>query len=192
MDTMLLVYIVLGAVAIVVIAIGVWLFSARGALVRRNQAVDEAWQSIASQLGRRAELIPTLVATVQEHASHERRVFEEVAAAGDRSIGASSPSEAASAEPDVKKAVRAVFAVAEGYPKLQASREYLDLQQQFSDTDDSVQAARRKFNSSVRDFNTRVRSFPSSMFARGLGLSEREFFEIDDPNAVAEPPRVQF
>ncbi|HIY64940.1 MAG TPA: LemA family protein [Candidatus Agrococcus pullicola] len=192
MDTMLPIYIVLGVVVVVVIAVAVWLFSARAALVRRNQSVDEAWQGIASELSRRAELIPALVATVREHASHERRVFEEVAAARERSIGAASPGEAASAEPEVKKAVRAVFVVAQGYPKLQASREYLDLQQQFSDTDDSVQAARRKFNSSVRDFNTRVRSFPSSMFARGLGLSEREFFEIDDPNAVAEPPRVQF
>lgn len=192
MDTMPLLYIVLGVVAVLVIAVSVWLFAARGALIRRNQSVDEAWQAIAAQLERRAELIPTLVSTVQEYASHERETFDAVVEAGERSTNAPSPGEAALAEPDVKKAVRAVFAVAEGYPKLQASREYLDLQQQFSDTDDGVQAARRKFNSSVRDFNTRVRSFPNAMFARGLGLSEREFFEVDDPNAVAEPPRVQF
>ncbi|WP_293697053.1 LemA family protein [uncultured Agrococcus sp.] len=192
MDTMPLLYIVLGVVAVLVIAVSVWLFAARGALIRRNQSVDEAWQAIAAQLERRAELIPALVSTVQEYASHERKTFEAVVEAGERSTDAPSPGEAALVEPDVKKAVRAVFAVAEGYPKLQASREYLDLQQRFSDTDDGVQAARRKFNSSVRDFNTRVRSFPNTMFARGLGLSEREFFEVDDPNAVAEPPRVQF
>ena len=185
-------FIVIGLVVVLAIVIAIWLIATYNGLVRLHQRVEEAWSGIAVQLKRRADLIPNLISTVQGYATHERQLFEQVTAARAASVNATSPAEAAAAEPELAKGLRSVFAVAEGYPELQASTNFLQLQQELTDTEDKVQAARRFFNSSVRDFNTKIRIFPNTLFVRGLGFHERDFFEVNDPNAVAEPPRVQF
>jgi LemA protein len=92
----------------------------------------------------------------------------------------------------MQQALRSLFAVAEAYPALQASQNYLQLQQSLVDTEDKIQASRRFYNGGVRELNTKIKIFPNNLFARGLGFVEREFFEVADGPAIAEPPRVQF
>lgn len=181
-----------GLVVVLIVALIVWLISVYNGLVRLNQKVEESWSGITVQLKRRADLIPNLISTVKGYATHEQGLFNNVAEARERSLAAGSPAEAAAAEPALTSSLRSVFAVAEGYPQLQASGNFLQLQQELSDTEDKVQAARRFYNSSVRDFNTKIRVFPHNLFVRSLGFTERQFFEVQDPGAVAEPPRVQF
>ncbi|MGO1393119.1 LemA family protein [Agrococcus casei] len=181
-----------GVIVVLLIAIVIWLISIYNGLVRLHQRVEESWSGITVQLKRRADLIPNLISTVQGYATHEQGLFERVTAARSKSVHAQSPAEAAAAEPELTSSLRSVFAVAEGYPQLQASGNFLQLQQELSDTEDKVQAARRFYNSSVRDFNTKIRVFPHNLFVRSLGFSERQFFEVNDPGAIAEPPRVQF
>ena len=181
-----------GLVVVLVVAVIIWLISVYNGLVRLHQKVEEAWSGITVQLKRRADLIPNLISTVQGYATHEQGLFQRVTDARAQSVQASSPAEAAAAEPELTSSLRSVFAVAEGYPQLQASNNFLELQQELSDTEDKVQAARRFYNSSVRDFNTKIRVFPHNLFVRSLGFTERQFFEVQDPGAIAEPPRVQF
>lgn len=192
MDNLMPLFIGLGVVGVLVVAVSIWLVATYNGLVRRKQSVDEAWSGISEQLQRRAELVPKLISTVQGYAPHERQLFDEVSAVRSKSLSAATPAEAAIEEPELTKSIRAVFSVAEGYPKLLASEGYLQLQQELGDTDDKVQAARRVYNSTVRDFNTRIRIFPNTLFARRSDFNERDFFEVDDPHAKAEPPRVQF
>ena len=92
----------------------------------------------------------------------------------------------------MQTALKSIFAVAEAYPQLQASQNFLQLQSELVDTEDKIQAARRFYNGGVREFNTKNRVFPNSLFAKRLGFSERDFFEVSEPSAIAEPPRVQF
>lgn len=185
-------FIGLGVGGVLIVAIIIWLVASYNGLVRRRQEVDGAWSGITEQLHRRADLVPTLVSTVEQYASHEQQLFKDAADARSRSVSATTPPDAAAAEPQLTQSIRAIFASAEGYPKLLASEQYLQLQQELNDTDDQLQSARRVYNSSVRDFNTRIRIFPNSLFAGRNGLVQREFFEVDDPNAKAEAPRVQF
>ena len=181
-----------GVIVVLLIAVIIWLISIYNGLVRLHQKVEEAWSGITVQLKRRADLIPNLINTVKGYATHEQGLFERVTAARAQSVHAQTPAAAAAAEPELTSSLRSVFAVAEGYPQLQASGNFLQLQQELSDTEDKVQAARRFYNSSVRDFNTKIRVFPHNLFVRSLGFSERQFFEVHDPGAIAEPPRVQF
>jgi LemA protein len=107
-------------------------------------------------------------------------------------LSASGPAEASVAENHIQSALKSIFAVAEAYPQLQASQNFLRLQSDLVDTEDKIQAARRFYNGGVREFNTKIRVFPNNIFARRLGFTAREFFEVADANAIAEPPRVQF
>jgi LemA protein len=178
-------------VALVVIA-GIYLWATYNALVTLNVRVEEAWSDITVQLKRRADLIPNLIETVKGYASHERTVFENVTKARAESLNAQGPAEAAAAENHMQTALKSIFAVAEAYPQLQASQNFLQLQAELVDTEDKVQAARRFYNGGVREFNTKIQVFPNHMFAKRLGFGERDFFEVADLAAIAEPPRVQF
>mgnify|MGYP003676927854 FL=1 len=182
---------VLIIVAIVaVIAIYFWV--TYNALVALAVRVDEAWSDITVQLKRRADLIPNIVEAVKGYAAHERGVFENVTKARAETLSATGPVQASAAENHMQQALRSVFAVAEAYPQLQASQNYLQLQSELVDTEDKIQASRRFFNGGVREMNTKIKVFPNNLIARRLGFSEREFFEVADGAAIAEPPRVQF
>ena len=182
---------ILVAVGIIVI-LGIYVWATYNSLVTLRVRVDEAWSDITVQLKRRADLIPTLVETVKGYAAHERGVFESVTQARAETISAQGPAEASVAECHMQQALKSLFAVSEGYPQLLASQNYLHLQQQLVDTEDKVQASRRFYNGGVRELNTKIKSFPNNLFARGLGFNEREFFEVVGGAAIAEPPRVQF
>ena len=184
--------IVIGVIVVLAIIVGGYLWSTYNGLVTMNVRVDEAWSDITVQLKRRADLIPNLIETVKGYAAHEKGVFEAVTKARAETVNAGTPAEAAVAENHMQSALKSIFAVAEAYPQLQASQNYLQLQGELVDTEDKIQASRRFYNGGVRELNTKIKVFPNTLFVRGLGFNEREFFEVTDSAAIAEPPRVQF
>ncbi len=184
--------IVVGIIVAVVVIIGIYLWTTYNGLVTLNVRVDEAWSDITVQLKRRADLIPNLVDSVKGYASHESKVFEDVTKARAATISAQGPAEASQAENMMQDALKSIFAVAEAYPQLQASQNFLQLQGELVDTEDKIQSARRFYNGGVRELNTRIQLFPNNIFAGNLGFDERDFFEVENPDAIAEAPRVQF
>ncbi len=185
---LILVLVIVGLVVVV----GLYLWVTYNSLVTLNVRVDEAWSDITVQLKRRADLLPNLIETVKGYAAHEKGVFEAVTKARAESLSAQGPAEAAKAEGRLQSALKSLFAVAEAYPTLQASQNYLQLQGELVNTEDKIQASRRFYNGGVRDLNTKIKVFPNNVFARNLGFGEREFFEVADSAAIADAPRVQF
>jgi LemA protein len=177
-------------VAIIVIAIAYTVATFNG-LIRLQQRADEGFSDIDVQLKRRHDLIPNLVETVKGYASHERQTLENVTAARNAAVAATGPEAQARAENQLTGALRQLFAVAENYPDLKASQNFLELQNEITDTEDKIQAARRFYNMTVRDLNIKVQSFPSSVIANQRGIQKREFFELDQP-ADREVPEVSF
>ena len=178
-------------VGVLVLLVGyVWV--TYNSLVTLRVRVDEAWSDITVQLKRRADLIPSLVESVKGYAAHEKGVFEQVTRARAETMTAQGPAEASVAENHMQSALKSIFAVAEAYPQLQASQNFLQLQSEIVDTENKVQAARRFYNGGVRQYNTKIQVFPNTIFARGMGFTEREFFEVEDVAAISEPPRIQF
>lgn len=185
------IWIVLGLVVVV----GIYLWSTYNGLVTLNLRVDEAWSDITVQLKRRADLIPNLIETVKGYASHESAVFDNVTKARAATVSPqvlAHPAEAAKAEGEFAGAMKSLFAVAEAYPQLQANQNFLALQSELTDTEDKIMAARRFYNGGVREFNTKIKTFPNNTFAKRLGFAVREFFEVADSAAIAEPPQVKF
>ena len=180
-------------IVVVIVAIaGIYLWATYNSLITLKVRVDEAWSDITVQLKRRADLIPNLIETVKGYAAHEKQVFENVTKARAETISAQTPAEASVAENHFQAALKSIFAVAEAYPQLQANQNFLQLQAELVDTEDKIQASRRFYNGGVRELNTKIKVFPNTLFVRGLGFTEREFFEVDEPSAIAEPPKVQF
>ncbi|MCS5719012.1 LemA family protein [Herbiconiux sp. CPCC 205763] len=179
-------------VVVIIAIIGIYLWATYNSLVTLNVRVDEAWSDITVQLKRRADLLPNLIESVKGYAAHEKAVFENVTKARAETLSAQGPAEASVAENHMQTALKSIFAVAEAYPQLQASQNFLQLQAEIVDTEDKVQASRRFYNGGVRELNTKIKVFPNTLFARNLGFTEREFFEVSDIAAIAEPPRVQF
>jgi LemA protein len=184
----------IGVVVVLVLlaAIGIYLWATYNALVTLNVRVEEAWSDITVQLKRRADLIPNLIEAVKGYAAHEKEVFESVTKARTAALGAGDPAAAAEAENMMQSALKSIFAVAEAYPQLQASQNFLQLQAELVDTEDKVQASRRFYNGGVRELNIKVQLFPNTLFAQNLGFGEKEFFDVEDPSAIANAPRVQF
>lgn len=186
------VWIPIAIIVFLLVMLGLYLWVTYNSIVTLKVRVDEAWSDITVQLKRRADLIPNIIESVKGYAGHEKDVFETVTRARAESISASTPAEASAAENHVQQALKSVFAVAEAYPQLQASRNFLQLQTDLVDTEDKVQASRRFYNGGVREFNTKVQVFPNGIYARRLGFTSRQFFEVADVAAIAQPPRVQF
>ena len=178
-------------VALVLVA-GIYLWATYNSLVTLRVRVEEAWSDITVQLKRRADLIPSLVETVKGYAAHEQGVFDSVTKARAETISAQSPAEASVAENHMQSALKSIFAVAEAYPQLQASQNFLQLQSELVDTENKVQASRRFYNGGVRELNTKIQVFPNNLLAGPFGFTQRDFFEVDDAAAIAEPPRIQF
>lgn len=179
-------------IVVILAIIGIVFWATYNGLVTLNVRVDEAWSDITVQLKRRADLIPNLIETVKGYAAHEKGVFEGVTQARAETLSAQSPSDASVAEGHMQTALKSIFAVAEAYPQLQASQNFLRLQADLVDTEDKIQAARRFYNGGVREFNTKIKVFPNNLFVRRLGFTARDFFEVENVAAISEPPRVQF
>lgn len=185
---MLALWIILGIV--VVIALFLWI--TYNSLVKLKIRVDEAWSDITVQLKRRFDLIPNLVESVKGYAKHESGVFEKVTEARANALNAQGVKETAQAENMLEGALKSLFAVAEAYPDLKASQNFVELQQELVDTEDKIQASRRFYNGGVRDLNTKIKIFPNNVFAGMLGFKEREFFEVEDMASVEKPVDVKF
>jgi LemA protein len=158
-------------------------------LVRLRNEVETGWSNIDVQLQRRADLIPNLVESVRAYAAHERGVFEEVTRARAALQQAGTPGSAAEANEGLTAALGRLFAVAEAYPELKASENFLQLQEDLTDTEDKISAARRYYNATVNRYNTAIQSIPWVLVARPLGFHEREFFSAQGDTA---PPQVSF
>jgi LemA protein len=162
------------------VVLGLFLWFTYNALVTLKVRVDEAWSDITVQLKRRADLIPNLVSTVKGYAKHEKGVFEEVTKARTEVMNATTPKDAAKADNMLEEALKSIFAVAEAYPDLKASQNFSELQAELVDTEDKIQAARRFYNSGVRDLNIKIQQFPTNTFAGMLGFKSREFFDVEE------------
>jgi LemA protein len=182
-------------ILVIAALIGIYLWVTYNALVALKVRVDEAWSDITIQLKRRADLIPNLIETVRGYASHEKEVFENVTRARAATVSPESlehPAQAAAAEGMLQGALKSLFAVSEAYPQLVANQNFLELQRELTDTEDKVMAARRFFNGGVRELNTKIEQFPNNVFAKSLGFTQREFFEVEDRASIEEPPQVKF
>ena len=181
------------------IVLGVVVLAAVGAIISYNRfisqknLVKDAWANIDTELRRRYDLIPNLVETVRGYATHEREVFENVTKARAMATAATgSPAEQAAAEGPLVAALRQLFAVVENYPDLKANQNFLALQAELSNTEDRLQTARRFYNANVRDYNRRVKQFPSVLIANMFGFKEAEFFEVEEAIREGGAPQVNF
>lgn len=178
-------------ILIAVVAIVLWIVGVYNGLVTLKNRTDEAWSDIDVQLKRRYDLIPNLVETVKGYAAHERELFQRVTEARARAMGTQAPGEKAQAENILSGTLKTLFAVAENYPQLKASENFLELQRELTDTEDKIQAARRFYNANVRDFNIRLEVFPDMLVANMLAYKKREFFGLENA-AEKEPVKVKF
>ena len=160
-------------------------------LIKLNVAVDESFAQIEVQLKRRADLIPNLVETVKGYAAHESVTFEKVVQARAAATTATTVPDVAAADGMLTQALRGLLAVAENYPDLKASANFLSLQEELATTENKVGFSRQFYNENVRALNTAVATIPSSFFAGFAKVSEREFYEVDDPQD-RKAPKVTF
>ena len=171
------IFIVIGIIAL----LAIFLVAQYNRLIRLNIAVDEAWAQIEVQLKRRADLIPNLVETVKGYATHEQSTFDAVVAARAKATSASSVADVAAADGMLTQALRGLLAVAEAYPDLKASANFLSLQEELSTTENKVAFSRQFYNDNVRLLNTAVKTVPTNFFAGFAKVTEREFYEVEDP-----------
>lgn len=160
-------------------------------LRRLSVNADEAYAQIEVQLKRRADLIPNLVATVKGYAAHEKETFERVTLARTSTMQASTQTDVQAADGMLTQALRGLFAVAEAYPELKANTNFLHLQEELSATENKVAFARQYFNDSVSTLNTACVTLPSSLFTGIAKVSQRDFYEVEDP-ADRNAPSVEF
>jgi len=183
---MIYVWIILG-----ILVLGA-IFIFNGLVTLRNRA-KEAWADIEVQLKRRYDLIPNLVNSVKGYATHESSAFENVTKARSMAMGAQGPTkEHAQAENMLTGALKSIFAISEAYPDLKANQNFLALQNELSDTENKIQAARRFYNSNVRDLNTKIEVFPSNIIAKSFGFTQKEFFDLADNDVAQNPIAVKF
>jgi LemA protein len=179
--------------ALIVVALLVlWLIYMYNSLITSRNRVDEAWSDIEVQLKRRYDLIPNLVNTVKGYAKHEEGVFTKVTDARAQAMAAPTPQKKLEAENMLSQSLRSLFALSENYPDLKANQNFLSLQGDLTDTEDKIQASRRFYNSNVRDFNTKLQTFPTNFFASLFAFTARPFFDIDEKGVEGQPVNVQF
>ena len=160
-------------------------------LIRLNISVDESFAQIEVQLKRRSDLIPNLVETVKGYAAHEQGAFDAVVTARAKATTASTVADVAAADGMLTQALRGLLAVAEAYPDLKASSNFLSLQEELSTTENKVAFSRQFYNDNVRNLNTAVKTIPTSFFSGFAKVTEREFYEVEDPQS-RNAPKVTF
>lgn len=175
---------------VVVIGIGIgllilFIWSLYNGLVTMKTQIDEAWSQIDVQLKRRVDLIPNLVSSVKGYAKHEKSVFENVTKARASLMKADGPEKMAKANDMLSGALKSLFAVAENYPQLKANENFLQLQQELGDTEDKVAYARQFYNSTVMDYNVKVKVFPNVLLAGAFGFKESPFFKTEEEERKA-------
>jgi LemA protein len=174
-------YIILAVVAIVIL----WLILTYNGLITSRNRVDEAYSDIDVQLKRRYDLIPNLIETVKGYATHEREVLQKVTEARTKAMAVHDDKNAnlaqrEQAENSLSTSVRGLMVAVEAYPELKANQNFLQLQDELSDTENKIQASRRFYNGNVRDFNTKLQVFPTNMFANAMHFTKYDFFQANE------------
>lgn len=185
MDQSILITIAIAAIIVI------WAIVLYNGLISRRNRVDESWSDIDVQLKRRYDLIPNLIESVKGYMQHERQTLESVTQARAAAMNAQTVQDHAKAENMLTEALKSIFAVAEQYPDLKASQNFLRLQDELSDTENKIQASRRFYNGNVRDYNTAIQQFPNTIISGSFGFSARQFFELTE-EAAKEPVKVSF
>ena len=177
------------------VLVGYPILAYNGLISARNH-VKEAWSDIETQLKRRYDLIPNLIASVKGYMQHESSTLEKIVAARSAVLqqGAANVQEAAAAESQLSATLKSIFALSESYPDLKASNNFLELQRDLRDTEDKIQAARRFYNGNVLDYNTQIQQFPKVIIANMFHFEKAAFFELDEAEkkAVSKPVEVKF
>ncbi len=176
--------------AVIVLAI-LWVAGSYNGLVTLKNRAKEAWADIDVQLKRRYDLIPNLVETVKGYAAHEKELFEKVTQARVSAMGAQGVQARGEAENMLSGTLKSLFAVSENYPDLKASTNFLALQNELTDTEDKIQAARRFYNTNVRDLNIKIESFPANILANTFGFKQMELFQTAN-DVERQPVSVKF
>ncbi len=176
---------------IVVVAIIGFVIAAYNGLVQLRVRADSSWSDIDVQLKRRHDLIPNLVETVKGYAAHEKGTFEDIAKYRSMAMQATTPAERGAAEGQLTMALKSLFAVAENYPQLRASEQFTSLQAALQEVESTIQEARRYYNAVVRDYNTKLQSFPTNILGNMFGFQQKQFFQLDTP-AERAPVAVKF
>ena len=181
-----------GIIAIVVVVLLVlWAITGYNRFVKLRNTVQESWKQIDVELTRRHDLIPNLVETVKGYAAHEKGTLDAVISARAKATQPAAPAEAAANEAALSGALGRLMAISEAYPNLKADTQFIALQGQLSETEDRIASGRRYYNSIVKNFNSKLQSFPSLIIGRLGGFKEADYFEADDP-AVRAAPNVSF
>jgi len=180
-------WIIPGIIGIVLL----WAVAIYNKFVSLRAQGDSSWSDVDVQLKRRYNLIPNLVETVKGYAIHEKDTFEQVVKARQLGIDASTVQDQAAAEGSLATALRQIFALSEAYPDLKASTNFLELKKQLSEIEDAIQNARRYYNAVVRDYNTKVDSFPDMAIARIFSFKTRNYFELENAEE-RNAPQVKF
>ena len=175
----------------VIALVAVFFVTQYNRLIRLNITAEEAWAQIEVQLKRRADLIPNLIETVKGYAAHEQSTFDAVVSARAKATTASSVADTAAADGLLTQALRGLLAVAEAYPDLKASANFAALQDELATTENKVAFSRQFYNDTVRELNTAIKTIPTNFFAGFTKVSEREFYEVADPQD-REVPNVKF
>ncbi|MBP7007013.1 MAG: LemA family protein [Candidatus Pacebacteria bacterium] len=177
---------------IVLGVIVLWVVYAYNSLVSLRNRTQEAWADIEVQLKRRYDLIPNLVNSVKGYATHESTAFEKVTKARTEAMSAKTAGEHSKTEAMLGQAITGLFGIAEAYPDLKANQNFLALQNELSDTENKIQAARRFYNTNVRDINTSIESFPTNIIAGMFKFSKMEFFDLPDNDVAQNNVEVKF
>lgn len=177
-------------IGLIVVVLVLWVIGAYNTLVKNRVRSEEAWSDIDVQLKRRHDLIPNLVETVKAYAKHEKQLFESVAEARSVALKAKGMEAKGEAENALSDTLKSLFAVAEAYPELKASDNFKELQGELSDTENKIEAARRFYNTNVRDLNIALDSFPTNLIGKTFGFAKKELFEAEEGERTA--PKVTF
>ena len=182
--------IIMGIVILIILVIVVFVIKSYNDLVNGRNRVKNAWSQIDVQLKRRNDLIPNIVETVKGYAGHEKSTFEEVTKARSSIANATTVEEVAQADNQLTGALKSLFAVAEAYPELKANQNFIELQQELSDTEDKISYSRQFYNDTVLKYNNLCEQFPSNIIAGLFGFKQSEFFEAHESDRAV--PNVQF
>jgi len=176
----------------IIVIIAVWMIVMYNGFIRVITRTKEAWADIDVQLKRRYNLIPNLIESVKGYVAHERDTLQKVTEARTKAMGAQTVGERGQAENMLTGALKSLFAVSESYPNLKANENFLELQRELSDTENKIQAARRFYNTNVRDLNIKIKSFPSNLIAQMFKFAKSEFFELEEGAEARDVVKVNF
>ena len=177
----------------VIVVVALWAVTIYNNLVAMIQRTNQAFADIDVQLRQRHDLIPNLVEAVKGYAGHERGTLEAVVKARNAAISAQGPDQKVAAENMLTGVLRQLFALAESYPDLKASANFMQLQTELGDIENKLAASRRFYNNAVSEYNSGIQQFPAALFASSFGFGPKQFFDLgEDRKPLEQAPQVKF